>query len=94
MAGAGVVADQLGVDAPRRGEFEFALRLFVDAYGERVSTATPSTSAIQLGRWLMARAVGYLGRHGDALAVLAAPDPTDACVVEEIEHNARGGRMS
>jgi len=42
----------------------------------------------------MARAVGYLGRHGDALAVLAALDPTDADVVEEIGHNARGGRMS
>lgn len=76
------------------GEFEFASRLFVDAYGERVSTATPSTSAIQLERWLKAREDGSLGRHGDALAVLAALDPTDAYVVEEIGHNARGGRMS
>jgi len=94
VAGAGVVADQLGVDAPRRGEFEFALHLFVDAYGERVSTATPSTSAIHLARWLIARAVRSLGRHGDALAVLATLDPTDAYVVEEIGHNAPDGRMS
>jgi len=42
----------------------------------------------------MPRAVGYLGRYGDALAVLAALDPADAYVVEEIGHNPTGGRMS
>lgn len=45
----------------------------------------------KLERWLKAREDGSLGRHGDALAAL---DPTDAYVVEEIGHNARGGRMS